>query len=362
MYNMATRRRIPEKTKATIKALKATTDLSLDAIAERCGVSTASVHRIVTTRDKAPENRRHLSGRRRKLTPEHEASIVGSISELREREGSFSSRRLMEQTRIRHVSDRTVRRLLNRNGYYFLQTRKKGLMSQTDKEKRVEFATKMQANYPPNVWTDSIAFYLDGVSFVHKTNPMDQARAPKGRVWRKKSEGLAQGCLAKGRKAGTGGKVAKMMVAISHGKGVVICERYEKMDAQYFASFIDRHFDTMFERSGKGATRLWLQDGDPSQNSKTACGAMARCNSELLKIPPRSPDLNPIENIFNIVSKKLEKDALEGGITRESYEEFCNRVQRTIYNISQELIDKTIQSMNGRIAEIIRNRGERLKY
>ena len=135
MCNMATRRRIPQETKATIKVLKATTNLSLDAIAERCGVSTASVHRIVTTTDKAPENRRHLRGRRRKLTPEHEASIFGSISELREREGSFSLRRLMEQTRSCHVSDRTVRRLLNRNGYYFLQTRKKGLMSQTDKEK-----------------------------------------------------------------------------------------------------------------------------------------------------------------------------------------------------------------------------------
>ena len=76
---------------------------------------------------------------------------------------------------------------------------------------------------------------------------MDQARAPKGRVWRKKSEGLKQGCLAKGSKAGTGGKVTKMMVAITHSKGVLICERYEKMDAQYFTSFIDHHFDTMFE-------------------------------------------------------------------------------------------------------------------
>ena len=28
----------------------------------------------------------------------------------------------------------------------------------------------MQANYPPNVWTHSIAFYLDGVSFVCKAN------------------------------------------------------------------------------------------------------------------------------------------------------------------------------------------------
>ena len=109
------------------------------------------------------------------------------------------------------------------------------------------------------------------------------------------------------------------------------------MDAKYFASFIDQHFNTMFERSAKGLTRLWLQDGDPSQNSKTAGEAMARCHCELLQIPPRSPDLNPIENIFHIASKKLEKDALNEGITHESYEEFCDRVQRTIGGISQEI-------------------------
>ena len=82
-------------------------------------------------------------------------------------------------------------------------------MSQADKEKRVASAQTMQENYPPNVWTHSIAYYLDGVSFVYKTNPMDQARAPKGRVWRRKSEGLTQGCLAKGKKVITGEKVVK---------------------------------------------------------------------------------------------------------------------------------------------------------
>jgi len=73
---------------------------------------------------------------------------------------------------------------------------------------------------------------------------------------------------AEGSKAGTGGKVAKLIVAISHGKGMLICERYEKMHAQYFTHLIDQYFDTMFERSGKGLTRLWLQDGGPSQNSR----------------------------------------------------------------------------------------------
>ena len=63
----------------------------------------------------------------------------------------------------------------------------------------------------------------------------------------KKSEGLNQGCLAKGSEVGTGGKVDKMMVAISHSGGVIVCERYKKMDAKYLASFIAQHFNTMFE-------------------------------------------------------------------------------------------------------------------
>ena len=75
-------------------------------------------------------------------------------------------------------------------------------------------------------------------------------------------------------------------------------------------SFIDQHFDTMFERSGKGLTWLWLQDGDPSQNSKSARDAMARCHSEVLKIPPRSPDLNPIETFSTLYLGSWKKTQL----------------------------------------------------
>jgi len=62
--------------------------------------------------------KRFLCGRKRKLTPDHGPLVLGRIAELREREGFFASRRLMDRTGIRHVSDRTVRRLLNRNGYH----------------------------------------------------------------------------------------------------------------------------------------------------------------------------------------------------------------------------------------------------
>ena len=66
----------------------------------------------------------------------------------------------------------------------------------------------MKREHTGDFWTKEIAFYLDGVSFVHRYNPADQVHAPKGRIWRKDDEGLAFGCTAKGLHCGTRGRVA----------------------------------------------------------------------------------------------------------------------------------------------------------
>ena len=57
---------------------------------------------------------------------------------------------------------------------------------------------------------------------------------------------MALGCIAKGQQRGTGGKVLRLMVAISYNKGVTCCEPYEKINGRYFAEFIDNHFDRLF--------------------------------------------------------------------------------------------------------------------
>ena len=82
----------------------------------------------------------------------------------------------------------------------------------------------------------------------------------------------------------------EVVVAISHGKGVIICQPYEKMTGAYFSNFIDRNFNTMFQTAEKGNSRIWVQDGDPSQNSALAKSGMSRANSTLLKLPPRRPE------------------------------------------------------------------------
>ena len=104
---------------------------------------------------------------------------------------SFEEKRgeLLEEAGIQQkdISVRTVSRFLNSQNYYYLQTRRKGLMTAEDHIKRVKFAKYMKGNYSQEVWTEGIAFYLDGTGFTYKRYPPHQARAPKARVWRKKS-------------------------------------------------------------------------------------------------------------------------------------------------------------------------------
>ena len=48
---MPSRKRIPEETKATIRALKATKDLTLEEIAQRGKVSRTSAHRLTSAQE-----------------------------------------------------------------------------------------------------------------------------------------------------------------------------------------------------------------------------------------------------------------------------------------------------------------------
>lgn len=60
---------------------------------------------------------------------------------------------------------------------------------------------------------------------------MGQAVAPKGRIWRKKSEGLRM--TGKGSKDLAGGKRLPFLVAMAYKKGVVVVEEYQKMSGSF---------------------------------------------------------------------------------------------------------------------------------
>lgn len=251
------------------------------------------------------DSRKHNKGRPKIFSVRGERKIIRTLLMLRESLGSFSIKRLKLEAGVdAHVSDSTVVRVLRRNGYRYLQSRKKGLMSKHDARTRLLFAQKVKRILSGDFWRTGIGFYFDGASWTHKTNPSDQARSTTSMAWRRKSEGLSLNCTTKGKKEGSGGKMVKVFVAIAHGHGAVLCEQYEEqLTGQFFADFVKEHFQNTFNNTSNPRGKLFLQDGDPSQNSLKAKNAMSDIGARVFPIPPRSPDINPIENFFHLVKK-----------------------------------------------------------
>ena len=138
------------------------------------------------------------------------------------------------------VSDKCVRRVMHRTGLRYWHSRKKGLLTRKDLKIRLAFARKVKRILNPEFWKCGISFYLDGVSFMHKHNPSDQARVPRTMAWRRRpGEGLMFKRTARGNHEGTGAKVAHFVAAIGYGKGVVLCEQFHgKFNGQTFSDFI----------------------------------------------------------------------------------------------------------------------------
>ena len=336
-------------------------------LVKECKVSRAHVYRIWNSDIVRKKTAMKKSGRPRKINARTERELLRLIPKMRSRNNNWSVAQLIQQSSLKNsgnVHSCTVNRVLNKNGFWHLQMRKKGLLSEKDKKQRFRFARNMLRRPDSSTyWISGISFYLDASSFIYKKNPREYAAAPSGRCFRKKSEGLSN--TAKGSVCGTGGKYVRVIACISHQKGVVWASTYEKMSGLTFATFVRQNFNTIFERCGKESqdVYIWLQDGDTSQNSKEAREAMQEVHANVIQhIPPRSPDLNPIENVFNVVKKQLKDEAIEKNIENESKEEYEKRVLSALLNYPSSVIDRTIESMEKRLKLVVKGRGNRTKY
>ena len=362
-------RPIPPDNRALGVYLRKECHASFRQIARQCGMSKSSAQRLCQDIS-LPRGHQNAVGKRtgrpRKVDERNVRSMIRNLKQLRAKNVNFTVKQLVEESGLNFTGacQRTFSRRLNEKGYYFLQSRKKGLLTEKDKKARLAYARRMKRLQAEDCeyWKNSVAFYLDGVSFIHKFNPMSAATAPKAKVWRKKGEGLE--ITAKGTKDLAGGRRLHVIVAVAFGKGVVLREPYCHMNGRFFARFITQHFNNCFARCGPKAhgRRIFVMDNDPSQTSRTALNALTNIEAEFHKLPPRSPDLTPVESVFNILKRKLDDQAISKEITQETFEDFETRVLETMDNLDVDLIDRTIGSMWDRINAVIKGKGSRTKY
>ena len=121
------------------------------------------------------------------------------------------------------------------------------------------------------------------------------------------------------------------VVAITYGKDVIPAEEYEEMNAEFFALFIRWNFLGSFEIAGKtpNDSKTFVIENDASQTSAKVRAVMEQSGVTLQTIPPRSPDLNPIENKFHEVRKRMKLAGKPNNVQHQTWDEFVSFVKFT---------------------------------
>ena len=104
------------------------------------------------------------------------------------------------------------------------------------------------------------------------------------------------------------------------------------------------------------AAFVFQHDLAPPHKAKSTQAYLKNKNIEILPWPGNSPDLNPIENIWGILKRKVRP------IQHKSAEELWNEVQSEWYKLSRNLCQKIVNSMPTRLELVKTSKGHPIKY
>ena len=306
--------------------------------------------------------RKSNRGRPRKVDAQLERRILREVQQLTSQGNGFTSKDIQTNVgAVTSMSNRTIRRVMNRHGIKYLHLRKKGILLPSDLKKRMKFTRRCSRCCLPIFWKRGISMYLDGVGFEWKTNPSASCAGTRAMGWRKRNQGLDLNQTGKGKKEGK--KNAYFYVGISWKKGVVMCKAYTgRMTAKRYHEHIVPAIIKGVERSINPLGKRILQDNCSIMNSQLVTDALFDMGIKKFRIPARSPDINCIENVFHKMRKTIQKDAITRNIKQESFRQFQARCARIIRNFDKSYVDKVIESMPRRIELIKKRRGQRIRY
>ena len=129
------------------------------------------------------------------------------------------------------------------------------------------------------------------------------------------------------------------------------------LDAALMLTIFRTHLIQSAERSNISDGQWWLlQDNDPKHKSKAVHAWLHNNSVNSLDFPPYSPDLNPIENLWNDVARRVEKRQAR---TMEQLQEV---IAEEWAATSTDLLRTLSHSMPARCQAVIHANGNHTQY
>ena len=294
-----------------------------------------------------PELPKSSGGYPRKLTAAN-INYAKRIIRMRKADNAVQVTKALKDVTNQSISSQTVRRNLKEIGLRPVVKRKRPLLTARHRRERLQWAERCKEytveDWKRVVWTDET-----------KINRLGS----DGRkwVWKEVGEPLNDRLVESTVKFG-GGNV--MMWGCMLWEGIGYATRIEgKMDAELYCAILDDELQQSLDHYDKSPSDIiFQQDNDPKHRSKRAEKWFSDHGYTVMKWPPQSPDLSPIEHLWWHLKKKLD----EYEIPPSSQHQLWERCEAEWEKIPKEVCQNLIESMPRRVAAVLRAKGGHTKY
>ena len=339
---MVNRKISAQKRADIISALRS--NKTYNAIKEEFGVSKGTISKIAAEIQHYSENK---VGRPQCLSTQEARLVLRkfSIGDFRNAEEAAKSLRSLGT----QISAQTVRNLLSAANFKAVYKRPVSPLTTVRKKARLQFARKY-THWTGDDWRH--------VVFSDETKVNRLGSDGKQWTWIQEGRPLQDHNVNHVYKHG-GGSIFLWSCFTAKGPGY-ITEILGGLDSKLYCQILSEDLmATLDDYHLNTADIVFQQDNDPKHRSKLAAKLFQENNVKLLEWPAYSPDLNPIENLWDFLKVRLCAYETEP----KSMHELFERVRQIWYNeVTPELCDKLICSMPDRLRKVIKANGGQIDY
>lgn len=320
---------------------------SLREIATKASVDRRTVQRVCKRVQKTSSFKDQPRSGRPPLLDDRQKRLIARSVNREETKTAETIRKEVATFHNINVSRDTIARALKSFGYVARVKIKKPALSEKQRKARLAWAREYVSwtvdDWKNVVWSDESKFTL-----VNSEG--------KEYVWvREKGQNLD--LVTETKKFG-GGKV--MVWGCMTWEGVGYARKIDSiMDAKLYSTILKKEMiDSINHYKLDRSKVIFQQDNDPKHTSHLARDTLKKLKMKILPWPAQSPDLSPIEHLWDHVQRQLRKESRIFA-TKDA---LWARIEDELELENTELCRKLIGTMSERIIDVIRAKGGHTRW